>query len=395
MTGPGARPRIAVIGAGVVGLAMARELAIGGADVTVIDQAGIGAGTSGTTYAWVNSNGKHPDTYHALNASGMHAHASLQDAWRGKPWFVRSGTYEWATGAPAVAALHTRAHRLRALGYPAEQVTPQQLREHVPAVRPLPDTDIWAFPTEGYVHPSRLLTALWTGAREHGARLRVRSRVIGIDETTHSVRLRFESGEPWEGEGVVSAVGRWSAAAMSMLGLSLPMIDSDRPGRIGCGYLATTTPIPGRLLTANLITPSLNVHPDLSGGLLLQAPDLDDSADPANPPDPNSPVGREIRERARRLLDLPHHMRISNIRVGQRSRPADGLPAVGYVTPRVYLVVTHSGITLAPALGALATREILTATRPELLSDFHPERLLGRPVGEFAPIRSIHTPSSQ
>jgi glycine/D-amino acid oxidase-like deaminating enzyme len=56
------------------------------------------------------------------------------------------------------------------------------------------------------------------------------------------------------------------------------------------------------------------------------------------------------------------------VRVGQRSLPADGLPVAGFADPdgRLYLLATHSGVTLAPLLGALAAREILGEPVPEL-----------------------------
>jgi glycine/D-amino acid oxidase-like deaminating enzyme len=65
-------------------------------------------------------------------------------------------------------------------------------------------------------------------------------------------------------------------------------------------------------------------------------------------------------------------------RVTIRPIPRDGLSAVGPI-PNVegyYLVVTHSGATLSPALGEIVADEIITGMpRPELAS-FRPSRFL-------------------
>ena len=62
--------------------------------------------------------------------------------------------------------------------------------------------------------------------------------------------------------------------------------------------------------------------------------------------------------------------------LGYRPTPADGFAAVGRPRGRagLYAAVTHSGITLAPALGLFAATELLTGTRDALLSSFHPDR---------------------
>ena len=53
--------RVAVVGCGVVGAAVARELQLHGADTVVFEAARPGAGTSGTTFAWVNSFDKYEE----------------------------------------------------------------------------------------------------------------------------------------------------------------------------------------------------------------------------------------------------------------------------------------------------------------------------------------------
>lgn len=48
--------KIAVIGAGIIGVSIAAEAAARGADVTLIDKNAPGSGTSSITYAWARRN---------------------------------------------------------------------------------------------------------------------------------------------------------------------------------------------------------------------------------------------------------------------------------------------------------------------------------------------------
>jgi glycine/D-amino acid oxidase-like deaminating enzyme len=62
--------------------------------------------------------------------------------------------------------------------------------------------------------------------------------------------------------------------------------------------------------------------------------------------------------------------------VGYRPTPRDGFPIVGAVNDvgGLYLAVTHSGITLAPALGLFAAREILHGQQEPLLAPYRLSR---------------------
>ena len=58
----------------------------------------------------------------------------------------------------------------------------------------------------------------------------------------------------------------------------------------------------------------------------------------------------------------------------ERPMPKDGLPIVGYRETNLYVVVSHSGITLGPLLGALAAGEILEDMSCDVLSAYRPDR---------------------
>ena len=62
--------------------------------------------------------------------------------------------------------------------------------------------------------------------------------------------------------------------------------------------------------------------------------------------------------------------------VGYRPMPIDGLPVLGFcqATPNLYIALMHSGVTLAPLVGELATLEIVDGARVEMLAPYRPER---------------------
>ncbi|WP_025101782.1 FAD-binding oxidoreductase [Burkholderia sp. A1] len=391
-------PRIAVIGAGVIGLSVARSLARLGAQVSILEQSRLGSGTSSTTFAWINSNGKQPDSYHALNCAGMAEHVALQDGGAGEArWLDVCGTYEWAIDAARQAQLDARATALKALGYAVEEVSRASLQQRIPELRiDARSGTIRYFAEEALVSPSILMARLWAEARSHGAVLRESVSVVDIAETPQGVTLDLSTGERWQGDYCVLATGRWTPELMPALGVSLAMLDANRPDKRACGFLASTDPQFVQL-RANLIGPELNVRPDGGGRLLLQATDLDDRADPVHQAAVDGYVGREMLARLRRLFANTGHARIERLSVGQRSRPADGLPAVGFVTARqrAYVVATHSGMTLGPLLGRLVAEELVHQRRDGLLADYSPARLIDRDPRDFSPVASIHFPAEQ
>ena len=130
------RPRacvVAVIGCGLIGAAVARELQLRGRQDDRLRRAGPGAGDLGHDLRVVNSTTRSLSPTTQLNVDGMRAHHELQtrDTASGTRWFFPTGNLEWAadTGAAEVRATH-----LEALGYPLRRLTPHEARALEPDV---------------------------------------------------------------------------------------------------------------------------------------------------------------------------------------------------------------------------------------------------------------------
>ncbi|AUA33305.1 FAD-binding oxidoreductase [Pseudomonas sp. SGAir0191] len=392
------KPKIGVMGAGVIGLSVARELALKGAQVTLFESEFVGGGTSSTTYAWINSNGKSPLGYHHLNVEGMREHRRLQEQNSGRAtWLHECGTLEWATDSEAIKRLTARALSLQSKEYPAHLLSINEMKRLIPElIPPASDIPVWSFPTEAVLFPTIFLAFLRSELERLGVTIYERHQITDITEYREGVSLKINQSGSWEGDFMVSAVGRWTASVLGKANIQIAMIDADQAGKIGCSFLGYTTPAQIQL-RSNLITSELNIRPDGGGRLLLQAPDLDHAADPKMINNLDGDVGRELLARLGRVFHNTREVRLERLLVGQRCRPADGLPAIGYVSghKRLYVIATHSGMTLAPVLGKLAAQELIEGERSPLLKGFTPNRLMGKTSSDFKPIETIHFPAAQ
>ena len=367
---------VVVIGAGVVGLSVASSLAERGASVTVVEQHAPGSGTTATSYAWVNANNKVPDSYYRLNHAGLEAHRALARDGRGD-WLVAHGHLEFATDDAHVRDLSDRADRLAGLGYDLERVTAARARELVPGLRVPRDLELAVhFRAEAHCFPQRYVAFQLQRARSLGVTIRRGAKVTGLTSDGRPT-VSLADGASLRPDQVVLAVGRWTGPLLATAGVDLAMAEFTEPGDLTVGYLATTEPVPAEL-DCLVTSPRLNLRPDGGGRIMLQALDLDATADPRDVPTPDSDLGQEFVSRLAEVLDDTAQARLERLVVGQRAMPPDGLTVVGRVAghPSFYVVATHSGVTLAPVLGEGAAREI-TGGSEALFDDFRPDRLLG------------------
>ncbi len=368
---------VAIVGAGAIGAGLAMELSRRGARVTIYEAGRPGEGTSGTTFAWVNSNAKEPEAYHELNRAGMRAHRELSRGWPGEPWFLPTGHLEWATDPSSVEELTTRTDRLLSLGYSMKRLTVSEATRMEPDLVVPPGVDhVVLFPEEGYALPIPMIGRMLGEALDLGAQLRCPARVAGLEERAGGVGISLEDGRVTAADVVVVCAGRWTAELLGTAGYSLPLLGTDQ-GPVVLGYLGYTAPVALRLSRV-LTAPGLNVRPDGGGRLVLQARDLDPSEDFTDPPSTSGSLASEMRRRLGYVLRRGDRATIQDVRLGRRAIPADGLTVTGFIDPgqRIYTVVTHSGITLAPLLGRLVAKEVARGTRSPMLEPFRPGRLV-------------------
>ncbi|MBT0769452.1 FAD-binding oxidoreductase [Kineosporia sp. J2-2] len=356
---------VAIIGAGVIGTTLAAALVRRGRTVTLIEADRPGAGTSSNSYGWVNSHHKHPLEYHELNVQGVGAWRRLAEERPGVVAFT--GHLEIAESQEHRRTLTGRTERLIGLGYPARWITAARARELTP-VKMVDDALVALFEGEGHAFPARLIDEL---TREVGPVRRGTATAVEMQED--GVTVLLADGGEVDADVVVVCAGTGTEQLIASAGGALPLV----PPRVDSpsfGYLADVR-VPDHGVTALVTTDVLNLRPNGNGLLLVQALDLDGTAEPGVPAP--AAVVREFGRRVAALLPGTSP-RVVDVRVGHRVIPADGLSAAGPMAPgsRVWAVATHSGVTLAPWLAGVIAGELCGDEPDPRLAAFRPERFL-------------------
>jgi glycine/D-amino acid oxidase-like deaminating enzyme len=359
---------VAVIGLGIVGASAAYAAAWAGARVLALDAAIPGGGTSGTSFAWLNSVRKEPELYHALNAAGMTAHRELSRELGGDAGYHDGGSLEWAEGADAERELRERVHRLAGRGYPAEWIS----RERATALEPglaISDRvqEVAFFAADAWLDAPRLIGRLLAAAAARGAEIRDRTAVALRARGDRLEALAADGGEIGA-EAVLVCVGPATQTFLEQVGATLPV------GQVP-GLLAVTSR-PAQPLRRVVHAPGVHLRPDASGGLLLGTEDLDAVAARTDSPAALTPLAAQMLERAARVFPAARSVKIVDVRVGVRPMPGDRHTIAGRIPGFIngWVIATHSGVTLGPLLGRLMSDEIVRGKPSSALAPFRPER---------------------
>lgn len=372
-------PRIAVIGAGIVGAAIAFRLAEKQADVIVLDRAAPGSGTTSASYAWINANEKLPRDYYDLSVAAMVEHQRL--AWRLAPahWYHRDGNLIWSSD---IAMLRERVARLRSWGYAAEMIpVSQAIADLAPGLAGGSVADggeIAWFAEEAWVDAPVMTDALIEAARHVGGRILSgpEREVVGIDLAVGRVAsVTLRGGQTLPVDAVVNAAGPSGAAVAALVGRELPMRSS--PGFI----LRAHWPEVATLLPRPVESDAVALRPD-GADRILAALDIDDVAELAGVAPGALPLDTPLVARVMALCSevAPEMAAAAPLQavVAMRPMPADGFPSVGSVPeiPGYFEAVMHSGVTLAALVGRAMTEEVLGRgdAFTALLAPFRPDR---------------------
>jgi glycine/D-amino acid oxidase-like deaminating enzyme len=359
---------IAVIGAGVVGAAAAYRLARAGQQVVVLEAGEPGHGTSASSFAWVNAVRKEPEVYHRLNAAGVRAYATLAQELGTDIGYRDGGSLEWAEGDAEQRELEERVERLARRGYPAEWIDRDAALGVEPALAIGARVErVVYYAAEGWVDAPRLVRVLLDRAVAAGAEVRRATPARLERRPGGRVAVEIDAGTSGADTALVCA-GPATAAVLRPLGVTLPV------GR-KVGLLAVTAPPPEPLRRV-VHAPGIHLRPDVSGGLLLGADDVDalttESTPPGRPPD----YARTLLERARRVFPPARDVDLLSVRIGVRPMPSDGQTIAGRLPgfANAWVLATHSGVTLGPLLGRLIADEITTGVPSAELGPFRPDR---------------------
>jgi L-2-hydroxyglutarate oxidase len=208
--------RVVVIGGGIVGLAVAAELAAGGDDVTVLEKEGHWAAHQ----TGHNSNVVHAGLYYkpgSLKARMSVAGNTSMIAFareHGVPVEV-CGKLVVATSESELPRLHQLAERAEANGVPAKLITADEAREYEPEVAAVAALRV---ETTGVIDFPAVCAALVERLVAHGADLRLHTPALAIRSTAAGVQVATPQGVV-TADALVNCAGLHSDRVAKLAGL--------------------------------------------------------------------------------------------------------------------------------------------------------------------------------
>ncbi len=355
--------RVVVVGAGIVGAAFAYHLAKAGVDVQVVDGGSRAGGlATANSWAWINASWGNAKPYFDLRRRSMSLWRELAGAVPGL-WVNWCGGLLWDLPEQELAAF---AKQQSEWGYVARLVNREEALRIEPQLNAPPDLAVHVA-GEGMVEPVAANAALVQAAQALGAQFHWGKKVKRLIIGHGLVKGVVTSSEIFRADDVLLAAGLGCVSILQQLGIKSAI---DGPP----GLLVHSQPMPP-VLRGLVLSPRLHIRQTAEGQLVAGSDfgGMEPGDDPAG-------AAHRLFGEMQTFLKGGSDFKFDRYSIGYRPTPRDGVSAIGRLpgTDGVYLCVSHSGITLAPVLGALGAEEMLTGKRDDLLLPFGPERLLVR-----------------
>lgn len=361
---------VAVIGAGVIGTAVAYELVARGASVTLLDCRGTGLGSTqaaaGMLVPYLEGFGRAllPLATKSLEMYDAFVDRISRDAGIGIG-YARSGSLQVATSEETVDELQHLASDARHAGIACEFLDARAAREAEPQLTPDVSCAL-LMPSHGFVVTADLTGALAAAAIKHGARVRMPARATRVEHSGNHLDVYTDTGDPVAASHVVVAAGSWSGR-LDIAGVpALPV----KPVRGQLLQLASDAPPLARIAWG----PRCYLVPANTGSVLVGATVEDAGFDE-----------RTTVAGVHDLLDaacdlVPHLWQATFVgaRVGLRPATADEMPIIGRSAklPGLVYATGHyrNGVLLAPLTARAVADLILDNREDPVLAAATPQR---------------------
>jgi D-hydroxyproline dehydrogenase subunit beta len=371
---------VVVIGAGIVGAACARALAVAGMRVVVLERGTIAAGSTSRGEGNILASDKPPGPELDLARLSVEQWLELGDELEYDFELERKGSVIVTTGSEHQRALVAMAQRQREGGIQALPVDPSELSELEPGLRPCSGGAF--YPDDLQIQPIKATAALLADARHRGAELKQWTPVTGfahgVDGSIAGVRTPTETVSTGL---VVNAAGIWSPEIADLAGSHLRVL----PRR---GYVLVTEPLPPLIIhkvfaasyldtvasSSEHLQVSTVVEGTASGTILVGASrelvGLDERA--------NVDAWRQLAASAIDLFPALGRARMIRVYHGFRPFSPDGLPLIGpdQHVSNLWHASGHegAGIGLAAGTAAAIAAGIGGSEMPLDLGPFSPSR---------------------
>jgi glycine oxidase len=379
----GERADVVVVGAGVIGLALAYELGRRGRRTLLLERDRPGAGATwaaGGMLAPVSEAETDPPALIDFGRDSLRRYptfvAEVERLAGASCGYQREGTLWVALDRDDAAELAHVRETLVAKGLAVRPLGVDELRAREPHLSGRALVGLLVA-EDHQVDPRALVGALERANSRLGVEVRAGSAVQRIERTSHGTLL--VSGQQTGGGAVAEEAGTVVVAA----------------GAWGAGEIELPTPPPGirpvkgqlvrlrgpRLLRCVVRTPHVYLVPRADGELLVGATVEEMGYDLA----PTAGATLDLLRRAWQALPGIYDLHLAEVSVGLRAAVDDHLPVIGETdVPGLFLAGAHfrNGVLLAPATAHYLADWIERGRAPEALAPFAPERLAHRaPAG--------------
>lgn len=365
--------RVLVLGAGIIGSAVADALARRGAEVVVLDMRGPGRGathaSAGVLAPFVEAGRDQPMLDLCSRSLEMFDEfvAAASERGRRAVEFRRCGTIQIALDDARRTALEHELQQLRRRGVEASWLDASALRDAEPTATPHALGGLLIH-RHAYVRVPELMAALVNSARQAGATFESPVEAAAVRAGANSVDVR--AGErSYSADRVVIATGSWSTR-VRVRDEVMPTIRPVRGQLLELGWPENGPRLPQRVVWG----PDCYTVPWSDGGVLVGATVEDVGFDESATVE----GVRALSTAVETLLPAARGAALRSVRVGLRPSSADGRPIIGpFVrTPNVILATGHfrNGILLAPITAQILSRLVIDDERDPALAVTSPTR---------------------
>lgn len=362
---------VVVIGGGIIGCSIALELRTLGADVTLIERSPHPQGASAFSFASVSAFDEPLKEVYLLKARGISLWRDWTKRFGPEIGITWNGEVRWAESAPAARVLRDRLARATRRGYQASGIGESKLKDLLPGASPREVMAATWAPGDGQVDPVQAIATLRTRFTDLGG-VAIEAEAT-LSSSSGGVTLVVDGRSTTPGT-VVVASGAGTQGLLGSLG-DIPMDPSP-------GFLTVTEPVGAKVTDRTVYvwpegSPPFHLRQLADSSVVLGEWSQDHVVE-----EPTTRHALRLLHQARRSFPALDACTVDRFTVEWRPMPADGMPIVGPLpgTPSVYVAAAHSGITIAPAIGALVASEVVTRAPDPHLDPFRP--------GRFAALRA-------
>jgi sarcosine oxidase subunit beta len=357
--------RVIVVGAGIMGLSIAYNLAVRGAEVVVLESKYPGSGLSVRAIGGVHSqwDNEHDIKLARRNREALERLSGILDF---NIPFRQDGYLLLATDEDQLMHIKECAKIQQSLGIETTTFSREEISRRYSMLDESSVVGGTLSKDDGSIHPFSVVFGYWKGLIEHGGKLLRPTFVKGLETEGNQVCALHTDQGSYEADAVVLSAGVGTRSILQSIGLDVPTV-------IVRHEMLATEPLKFFLKPMlELYRDKLYVNQSLRGEIICHIPRKD-----PNPKDTRSTL-EFLEEAATELTSLLPSLRAAKVlrswaglvETTPNSGPLCG--KIGFENLWVALGDSGKGIMLAPVIGELLSEEILTGKTSDELAPYCP-----------------------